>query len=95
MAQKSSRYRELERFLTVVLYIDLVFFLTYLLMAGLGIAALKILCAVVAILISAYSLWTLYCSRELTRSRSLWLTCAFSSITLCIIVSLLCGFPAP
>lgn len=95
MAEKQSRYQELERFLTTILFVDLACFVVYLISAGLGGVVMKIICAVAAILIAAYSLWTLYCTKELTRQRSLWLTSAFGSIVLCTFVSLICNYPAP
>lgn len=95
MAERQNRYQELEKFLTTILFVDLGCFLAYLISAGLGGTVLKIIFAVAAILIAAYSLWTLFCTKELLRPRSLWLTSAFGSVTLCTIVSLLCNYPAP
>ena len=95
MSEKQNRYQELEKFLSRILYVDLAFFIAYLISAGVGALVVKVICAVAAILIAAYSLWTLYCAKELLRPRSLWLSCAFGSVTLCTIVSLLCNYPAP
>ena len=93
MSEQRNRYHELEKFLTRVLFVDLACFIVYLICAGVGATVAKTVFAVASILLSAYSLWTLYCAKELVRSRSLWLTCAFSSVTLCTIVSLLLNYP--
>lgn len=95
MSENRSRYRALERFLTTLLLIAVGLFVLYLLSASLGWTAVKILCAVAAILVSAYGVWNLYSTKELLRQRSLWLTCAFGSVILCTVVSLLCNFPRP
>jgi hypothetical protein len=95
MVEKQNRYYALEKFLTKILFVDLACFIAYLVFAGMGIRVARIICAVAAILIALYSLWTLYCAKELLRPRSLWMTCAFASVTACTVVSLICNFPAP
>ncbi len=95
MAENRARYREFERFLTVILFIALGLFIVYLLSAGLGWTVVKIICAVVSILLAIFGLWNLYSAKELLKPRSLWLTYAFGSIILCTVVSLLCNFPRP
>ena len=93
MAGNRSRYREFERFLTVILLAALALFLLYLLAAGLGWSVVKIVAAIIAILLAGFGLWNLYAAKELLKSRSLWLTCGCCSVILCTIVSLLCNFP--
>ena len=95
MTERRSRYRAFERFLTFILFIALAVFLIYLMSASLGALALKIICAVLVFLLSAYGLWSLYASKELLKPRSFWLTCAFGSLILLTVVSLLCNFPRP
>ncbi len=95
MNDNQSSYRNFERFMTVTLFVGLAFFLLYLLMAGLGLVVLKIIFSIIAIVLSGVCLFTLYTSKELFKSRSLWLTAAFCSIIICTIVSLLCSYPAP
>ncbi len=90
-----SRYREMERLLTVALLISLADFVLYLVVAGMGIVWAKVLTAIVAFLIPCAGLVLLFLSKELTKSRSLWLTCGFAGIILCTLVSLLLQFPAP
>ncbi len=95
MANHQKNYAQLERFLTLLLYVTLAVFVCYLLFAGLGVIPVKIITAVIAILGGGFCLFVLYNTKELFRSRSLWLTCAFSSIVLLTIVSLICNFPSP
>ncbi len=93
MKEKKDRYQELETMLTVFVILDLLLFIGYLATAIAAVTVAKILCAVFAILVAGYGLWVLYNTRELTKQRSLWLTCAFGGILLCTAVSLLCNFP--
>ena len=93
MGKKRTSYKDFEKFLTTILFADLGIFALYLLFAGLSVIVLKIILALLAIAAAGFSLWMLYRSKELLRNRSLWLTCAFSSITLLTAVSLICNFP--
>ena len=95
MEKKQSRFRQLERLLTLILYVDIALFLAYLITAALGLVVFKIILAVVAMLAAAFCEWMLYCARGLFKPSGLWLTCAFFSIILCTAVSLICNFPAP
>ncbi len=95
MDKQNGRYKDLEMFLTVLLLLELGFFILYLVVAGSGIIAIKVICAIIIFLVSAFCLWILYTSKELLRQRSLWLTCGFGSLLICTLVSLLAGFPAP
>ncbi len=91
----NKNYGQLEGFLTTLLLADVAAFLLYLLFAGLGILVLKAITATAAILGAGFCLWILYKSKEMFRSRALWLTCAFGSVGLLTIVSLICNYPAP
>ena len=95
MNNKQHSFRNLESFLSMILYVDLALFIAYLITAAAGFVVLKIIFAVVAMLIAAFCEWILYCAKELLKPRGLWLTCAFFSIILCTAVSLICNFPAP
>ena len=92
---KRNRYRELESKVTIGIAADVAVFVLYLLVAGAGIVALKVIAAIVAILGSLLALGFLFMSGELLKKRSLWMTVAFASVLLCTIVSLVCNFPAP
>lgn len=90
-----SSYRFFEQFMTITLFVVLAFFILYLIMAGCGVIAMKVIFAVLAILLSAVSLFVLYTSKEWMKPRSLWLTASFCSIVVCTLVSLICNYPAP
>ena len=92
---KRNRYRELEYNLTRVLLADAVVFALYLLFAGLGITAMKVLTAIVAILGSALCLAFLYINGELKKRRSLWMVTGFAAVLLCTLVSLILNYPSP
>ena len=90
---KQNRYREMEKLMTTALIADAVIFVLYLIFAGVGIAWLKIVLAILEILLALGSLSLLYLSRELLKPRSLWLTTGFFSLFLCTLVSLILAFP--
>lgn len=90
-----SSYRFFEQFMTITLFVTLAFFLLYLIMAGCGIVAMKVVFAILALLLSAVSLFLLYTSKELLKPRSLWLSTANAAVIICTIVSLICKYPAP
>ena len=92
---KRNRYRELEKKVTLMIAADVAVFVLYLLVAGAGVIALKVITAIVAIIASLLALGFLFMSGELLKKRSLWMTVAFASVLLCTIVSLVCNFPAP
>lgn len=95
MEKRNNRYRDLELFLTVLVLLELGFFILFLAVSGAGITAIKVISAIFIFLISAFCLWVLYSSKELLRQRSLWLTYSFCSMALCTLVSILAGYPAP
>lgn len=92
MAQR-NRYQDLSRLMTIALIIAAVFFVLYLIFAGVGIIWAKVLTAILAILVPVLCLGFLYMSQELLKQRSLWLTTGFGGILICTVVSLLTNFP--
>jgi hypothetical protein len=74
---------------------DAAVFVLYLLVAGAGVVALKVITSIVAIIGSLLGLGFLFMAGELLKKRSLWMTVAFASVLLCTIVSLVCNFPGP
>ena len=92
-----NRYRELESFMMKVLIGDgLIFFLYMFAASRVGFwAVIKVICAVLAILISVLGLVWLYLTKEFTRRRSLWMVTACVSILACVLVSLCLGYPCP
>ena len=92
---KRNRYRELEKKVTLMIAADAAVFVLYLLVAGAGVVALKVITSIVAIIGSLLALGFLFMSGELLKKRSLWMSVAFASVLLCTIVSLICNFPGP
>lgn len=97
MAENTPRrsFRQLEQQLTIVVGIDLAIYLLYLLFAGIGITWLKVILAVAGIVLSLLGAAFLVLIGEYKRRRSLWILCAFGSIAVCILVSLITRFPSP
>lgn len=95
MDKKRSRYRRMEAMITALLCLDVVIFIAYLIFAGMGSIALKVITAIACILISGYVLYQLYMTRELLRRRSIWMTLAAACVIICVLVSLILKFPSP
>lgn len=93
--RKHNRYREMESMMTKVLIGDAAVFCLYMIFAGRGMLALKVITAVLTGLISALSLGWLFLTKELTRRRSLWMVTACISILACLLISLILGYPCP
>ena len=92
---KRNRYRELEQKITLFICADVAIFILYLIFAGLGVIAMKVITAIVAIIGSLLALGFLFMSGELLKKRSLWMSAAFAAIFLCTVVSLIANFPSP
>jgi len=95
MADNKTRYKKMEFMMTCALGADALFFVLYLLFAGLGIVWLKVVLAILAILLSGACLYFLYITHELLHQRSLWMSASAAAIALCILVSLVLNFPSP
>lgn len=95
MAEKKNRYKQMVWYMTYALVAAAGIFLLYLLFAGFGIIWLKAITAILAILISGCCLAFLYLTRELLKRRSLWMTAAAGAILLCTLMSLILNFPSP
>ena len=92
---KRNRYREMESLMTKVIIADAFVFVLYLIFASNDLGTLKIISSIIAIVASLLSLAWLYITGEFKRRRSLWLITGFAGIALCVLVSLLLGFPGP
>ena len=92
---KRNRYREMESLMTKVIVSDALVFVLYLLFAGLGLTVVKVAAAIIAILGSLLGLGWLVITGEFSRRRSLWMVTGFIAIVLCVLVSLLLGYPGP
>ena len=92
---KRNRYREMESLMTKVIVGDALVFVLYLLFAGLGLTVVKVATAIIAILGSLLGLGWLVITGEFSRRRRLWMVTGFIAIVLCVLVSLLLGYPGP
>ncbi len=92
---KRNRYREMESLMTKIILGEALVFVLYLVCAGLGLTVLKVISAIVAILGSLLCLGWLIITGEFSRRRSLWMVTGFIAIVLCVLVSLLLGYPGP
>ena len=92
---KRNRYREMESLMTKILLGDALVFVLYLLCAGKGWVIFKVISAIIAIFGSVLCVGWLYLTGEFGRRRSLWMVTAFICIIICVVVSLLLGFPCP
>ena len=95
MANNNRRYYQMARFLKTVLLADTAVFILSLLFAGMGIAWLRVILRILCILCSAAALALLYMNKELLRPRSRWISVGFAAILVCVLVSTICGYPAP
>ena len=93
--RKRARYKKMEVIVTAALCLDAAIFLAYMIFAGIGMLAMKVVTAVLCFLISGAILYYLFKTRELLRRRSLWMTIAAACVILCLLVSLILKFPSP
>ena len=89
------RYKDIERALTYALIVDFIIFVLYMVFAGIGITALKIITTIVVVIASVGSLALLYMTGEMKKARSRWLVLGFGCTLLCLLVSLLLNYPSP
>lgn len=92
---RRKRYKEIEQLLTAILIADVVIFALYLLFAGLGVTAMKVLTAIIAIVISGLSLAFLHMCGEFRKRRSRWLVLGYACTVICLVVSLVLNYPSP
>ena len=96
MARRSrNRYREMEKNMTRIILGDALVFVLYLVCAGFGWSVLKVITAIIALFGSVLCVGWLYLTGEYNRRRSLWMVTAFVCIAICVVVSLVLGYPAP
>ena len=89
------RYKDIERFLTQVLLAETAVFVLYLIFAGIGVVAMKVIASILIVLASVACLALLYMTGEMKKARSRWLVLGFACILLCLLVSLLLNYPSP
>lgn len=90
---KRSRYKDLEKMMTLLLIASALDFVLYLVFSIAGIAWLKVITAIFAILMPVLCLGFLYMSKELLKQRSLWMSIGFAGIFISTAVSLIARFP--
>ncbi len=95
MQHKRNRYKEMERYMTYTLIADFCVFILYLIASGFGIIWLKVITAIIAISVSGLCLCFLYMTKELLRSRSLWMSVSAAAIVICLLFSLVLNIPSP
>lgn len=95
MRKENRRYRQMVRFMELVLLANGLLFVLSLVAAGTGVAWLRIPLRILTALCSIAGLCMLYMNRELFRPRSRWIVAAFAAILLCLLVSTVCNYPSP
>ena len=95
MAQRKTRFRDFERYITVCLAIATILFISFLSAAGAGNVGLTIFLAILAVADCGYCLWLLYKKRELLRRRSLWMSAWAACVIICTLASIILNFPSP
>ena len=92
---KRNRYRALEKLMTEILLGDVLVFIHFLVFSSKGLNVLRVITATLSILASVLSVGWLFITGELLRRRSFWMVTGFSSIFLCLIISLILKYPCP
>ena len=92
---KRNRYREMESLMTKVILVDVFVFVLYMIFAARDMGTLKIITAIISLVASGLSLGWLYITGEFQRRRSLWMITGFLGIIVCLLLSLLLGYPGP
>jgi len=94
MTNDARRFKQMEPVMTAVLVAATVFFIIYLIAAGIGVIWLKVLTAIITVLICGLCLVYLYFTKLLTRPKALWMTTAAGAILICLLFSLILNFPS-
>lgn len=92
---KRNRYREMESLMTKIILVDVLVFIAYLITAGMGANVIKVITAIISVVSSLLCAGWLYLTGEFGRRRSLWMVTIFICIVICVVVSLLLGYPRP
>ncbi len=95
MARQNKRYQQMKWYMTYTLIAAAGIFALYLVFAGFGIIWLKAITAILTALVCIGCLAFLYVSKELLKSRSMWMTTAAAAILICLLFSLILNFPSP
>ena len=95
MDNEKKRFHDMEKIMSAVLIGAAVLFIIFLIAAGCGIAWLKIVTAIITIITCILSLVLLYTTKLLLQPRSMWMTTAAICLMVCLLLSLILGFPSP
>jgi len=95
MKKSNSRYKQMERYMTIAIILDAFLFLLFLICSWAGITWVRVVTAIFMFLISGLVLTFLTMSNELLKRRSLWITTAAICIIACVVFSLILGYPCP
>lgn len=95
MDRRRARFKRMEFYITLALCFNIMIFIAYLIFAGIGMNALKVISAVACVGISGAVLYQLFMSHELLRRRSIWMTLAAACFIICVLLSLVLKFPSP
>lgn len=95
MAERKSRYQQMESIMTIALIADAVLFILYWIFGACGIVWVKAFFAVLSILVSLACLGFLFITQELMRPRSKWMTYSAGALLVVLVLSLLLNFPSP
>ena len=90
-----KRYKDIERFLTMILLADTAVFVLYLVFAGIGLTTLKVITTILCLVASIGCLALLYLTGEMKKARSRWLVLGFAAIVVCLLISLILNYPSP
>ena len=89
------RYKDVERILTQALLAETAVFILFMIFAGVGVVALKVVTAVLVAITSTLALGFLYLCGEMFKRRSRWLVFGFAALLILLIVSLVLNYPSP
>ncbi len=92
---KRNRYREMENLMTKIILGDVLVFIAYLVTAGMGANVIKVISALVCVVGSSLGAGWLFLTGEFGRRRSLWMVTIFICIVICVLFSLVLGYPRP
>ena len=95
MAERKNRYKQMEGLLSIAIIVEAILFVAYLICAGCGVTWAKVFLAILCVLLSTGTLAVLYMTKELLRSRSLWMTLAAGAVLVCLLFSLVLNYPSP
>lgn len=95
MAKRRNRFRQFESLMTKILVADALVFILFLIFSGFDVVSMKVITAIISILGSGLALGYLYLNGEFKKRRSLWMVLGFAAILVCLLFSLVLGYPGP